>query len=148
MTRVILTLAGFSLAVLMGAAVAGEKGAPIIEGTWLAVSAVADGKKVPDEFLAKFMLTLTFKDGKYAVGTGGKQQESGTYKADTSKKPPTLDMMVEEGKDKGKSKSQLAIYKIDADTLTVALGEAGSGIRPKSFEPGDKIEVTVFKRKK
>jgi uncharacterized protein (TIGR03067 family) len=136
----------FGVAVLIGTAAAGEKGAPKIEGSWLAISAVADGKKVPDEFIAKFMLTLAFKDGKYAVSAGGKQQESGTYKADTSKKPATLDMMVEEGKDKGKS--QLAIYKIDADTLTVALGEAGSGIRPKNFEPADKIEVTVFKRKK
>ncbi len=122
----------------------GAKGAKI-EGSWIATSAVSDGKKVPEEAIEKIMLTVMFKDGKYSVSAGGMEVEAGTYKTDAAKKPAAIDMEITSGKDKGKM--QLGIYKVEKDILTIALSPHGAKERPKNFETPEKGEVTVLKRK-
>ena len=129
--------------VALVAAQAGEKTAKV-EGTWIGVSGISDGKKLPDGLLDKIMLTVVFKEGKYSVLAEGKEVETGSYKTDASKK--TLDLTISKGKDEGKT--QLGIYKLDGDSLSVAFGAAGSKNRPKNFDGGPDIEVTVMKRKK
>ena len=144
MKKVLANVVCFGLVALAGVAAGGEKSAKI-EGTWIATAGVSDGKKIPDEVVAKIMLTVTVKNGKYSVAVEGKEVESGTYKADASKKPATLDLTIVKGKDEGKT--QLGIFKLDGDNLTVAVGNAGKD-RPKDFDGGADIEVTVLKRKK
>src|SRR5437763_1600474 len=107
----------------------GEKKAAKIEGTWIGISGITDGKKLPDDVLAKVMLTVVVKEGKYSVLVEGKEVESGTYKTDAAKKPPHLDVTIGKGKDEGKT--QLGIYKLDGEMLTVAFGSAGAKERPK-----------------
>jgi uncharacterized protein (TIGR03067 family) len=79
------------------------------------------------------------------VVVNGKEVENGTYKADPLKKPPTLDLTIAKGKDEGKT--QLGIFKLEKDVFTVAIGAAGGKERPKNFDGGPDIEVTVMKRK-
>jgi uncharacterized protein (TIGR03067 family) len=124
----------------------GDKKPAKIEGTWLGISGITDGKKIPDEVIEKIMLTVTVKAGKYSVSVDGKEVEAGTYKTDDSKKPPYLDLTITEGKDKGKT--QLGIYKLDGDNLTVAFTTGDNKERPKDFKGGEGLEVSVLKRKK
>ena len=40
------------------------------------------------------------------------------------------------------------MFIIDGDTLTVAMGKAGSKNRPKNFEGGEGVDVVTLKRNK
>jgi uncharacterized protein (TIGR03067 family) len=124
----------------------GAKDSPKIEGAWTATGGNSDGKKVPEDILTKINLTVNFKAGKYDVNVMGKEVESGSYKIDAAKKPVQIDMTIAEGKDKGKV--QLGIMKLEKDALTIALGKADSKERPKDFDGGENIEVTILKRNK
>ncbi len=118
---------------------------PKIEGTWVGVGGISEGKKAPAEIFEKLMLTVTLKAGKYSVSIQGKEVESGTYKVSGAKSPYNLDIDVAEGKDKGKK--QLGIVRVEGDTMTVAFAKGDSKDRPKNFE-GASGEVTMMKRKK
>ena len=105
------------------------------------------GVQVPHGRVALFARAVVLKDGKYSVSVAAKEVESGTYKTDSSKKPAQIDSTItSKGKDEGKT--QLGIYKLDGDMMSVAFGKAGGKDRPKNFEGGEDIEVTVLKRKK
>lgn len=146
MRMLIACLACFSLASLIAVAGdAGKTGAKV-EGTWLATSGVSKGEKIPEDVVAKLMVTVVFKDGKYTVTVLGKEVEAGGYKVDASKKPATIDLAITSGNDKGKT--QLGIYTIDGDKLKMAIAYADSKDRPKSFEPGKDVEITELKRSK
>src|SRR5262249_61516481 len=65
MNKLLITLACFAC-VAVAAGTAGDgKGA--IEGSWTATAAFAEGKKLPEDVVAKLTLVATFKDGKYRV---------------------------------------------------------------------------------
>ena len=146
MKKLLASIICFSLSALIVVAGGDAKTTPKVEGSWTAISAISKGKKLPDEVITKVMLVVTFKEGKYGVTIMGKEIEAGTYKVDAKKKPAEIDMTITEGQDKGKM--QLAIFKIEADTATFAIGKAGSTDRPKNFEGGEDIEITVLKRNK
>jgi|ERR1019366_1277072 uncharacterized protein (TIGR03067 family) len=136
----------FSLFTVFAVAGGEKKAAPKIEGTWSATGGSSEGKKVPDDLIAKAMFVGVFKDGKYKVSVMGKDLETGTYKVDVSKKPATIDLTAADGKDEGKT--QLGIFIIEGDKLTIAVGKADSKDRPKSFEGGDGVEVMLMTRNK
>jgi uncharacterized protein (TIGR03067 family) len=128
----------------LSALVAAGGATPSIEGAWRLTGGIYKGEKLPGEEIAKEMLVATFKDGKYTVVGKGKQLEAGTYKLDAKANPPTIDLLVTEGKDK--DKKQVGIYKLEANQLTFAVSDSTE--RPKNFDGGKDIEVTAFKRDK
>lgn len=149
MQKLVASIVCFAVAAVCATALsttAGGEKAGKLEGTWIATAATSNGKKATEEDLKKVMLTVTFKTGKYSVTVIGKEVEAGTYKTDKSKKPAAIDLTIAEGKEKGKT--QLGIYKIEGDVLTIAMTPADSKERPKTFEAADKGEVTVLKRVK
>jgi uncharacterized protein (TIGR03067 family) len=99
-------------------------------------------KKLPAEVLEKIMPSFTFKEGKYSSMIMGKQDEAGSYTIDAKKKPAHIDLMVEEGKDKGKT--QLGLIAVEGDVLKMALAKPGEKDRPKDFEGGADIIVASF----
>ena len=137
------TIVCFSLGALV--AVAGGDSTTKIEGSWSATAGSDDGKKIPPEAIDKLMMVVVFKDGNYTVSIMGKEVEKGTYKMNATKKPATIDMNVQEGKDK--NKTQIGIFKVDADQLTMAV-VIGSKNRPKTFDPAVGVEVRELKRNK
>jgi uncharacterized protein (TIGR03067 family) len=124
----------------------GDKGGPKIEGSWAATSLRFGDKKLPAEILEKIMPVFTFKDGKYASSIMGKQDEAGSYKVNAKQKPAHIDLMIEDGKDKGKT--QLGLVAVDGGMLKLALAKPGVKDRPKDFNGGEDIAVVTFKRSK
>jgi uncharacterized protein (TIGR03067 family) len=86
------------------------------QGTWLAVSMETNGKLAPQAELKKIKLTVKGTDYHFQ---NGDFSERGSYKFDVSKNPKQLDIVVGEGKDKGKIYP--VIYKIDGDELVICL---------------------------
>jgi uncharacterized protein (TIGR03067 family) len=115
-----------------------------MDGTWELVSAELGGQKLPDEIVKTFSLMM--KDGKYTVKSGG-PDDKGTVKYDATKKPKELDVIGEEGPNKGKT--FLAIYEHDGDALKVCYDLEGKK-RPTEFktETSTKQFLAVYKRKK
>ncbi len=145
MKNLAFTIVYFGLCAAFVSAGGEKKSTPKIEGTWVGVGGISDGKKAPPEVFEKLNLIVDLKAGKYTVSVEGKQVEAGTYKVSGAKAPYNLDIDVAEGKDKGKQ--QLGIVQVDGDKMTVAFATAGSKDRPKDFE-GKSGEVTMLKRKK
>ena len=124
----------------------GGKGGPKVEGSWATTGLMFEGKKLPADVLEKLMPVFTFKDGKYTSLVMGKQDEAGSYKIDAKMKPAHIDLMIEDGKDKGKT--QVGLIAVDGDTLKMALARPGEKDRPKDFEGGSGVIVVTFKRSK
>lgn len=97
------------------------------QGTWHAVSIQTDGKLTPADQLQK--ITLTVKGADYHFQNGA-FSEHGTYKFQATKNPKQLDIVVGDGKDKGKV--YLATYKVEGDELTICL-ETANAKRPTEF---------------
>jgi len=88
---------------------------------------------------------LVIKDDKYQV-TSGTVDERGSLKLDATKKPMTIDLIIEEGNDAGKL--QLGIIEVTGDTMKVKLNLAGATPRPTSFEAEEgQILVTATRAK-
>lgn len=146
MRKLLACVVCFGLAAMIATAGGAGKGDLKVEGVWTATAGISDGKKIPDDDVAKIMLVVTIKTGKYSVSVMGNEVEAGSYKVDGKQKPAHLDLTISKGKDEGKK--QLGLLKVDGDVMTVAMAVAGAKDRPKNFEGGEGIEVTVMKRGK
>jgi uncharacterized protein (TIGR03067 family) len=97
------------------------------QGTWRAVSFLTDGKPSTEEQLKNISLTVKGSQYEFRNGTFS---ERGQYRFDLAKMPRQLDIVVGEGKDKGKV--YLVIYEIKGDQLSICL-EKENKRRPGEF---------------
>ena len=92
-------------------------------------------------------MSLVIKDDKYEQVTNGTTDESGSVKLDATKKPMTIDLMIEEGNDAGKL--QLGIIEVTGDAMKVKLNlpdaaNASDGVRDGRRVPdGDRHQGEV-----
>jgi uncharacterized protein (TIGR03067 family) len=110
-------------------------------GEWTAESAVEKGRPRQPPKGTTWMFTA---DGKSVLTLGGRDPAEGTFTADRGKSPAELDVSAGPN-----GKPLKAIFKVEGDTLTVALID-GDGDRPAAFESpaGSKVILMVFKRVK
>jgi uncharacterized protein (TIGR03067 family) len=116
------------------------------EGEWVFSAWDHAGNPLPAE--ARETAKWTIKGEKYTFEFNDLKEE-GTIKLDPGKKPATIDLAITEGEDKGKS--QVGIYKMDGDTITVCLAPPGAKDRPtefKSTEENGYILATIKRAKK
>jgi len=110
-----------------------------IQGSWAVVT--MNGQAVPSE--AQFF--LVFKGDKYEQWTNGVVNERGSMKLDPKTKPLSLDLIITEGDDAGKT--QPGLYEFtDAETLSVGLAIPGNTTRPASIAQAE-LQVVLKKAK-
>ena len=114
------------------------------EGNWVAIETETGGKKYPAKAAQKMKLVI--KDSKY-TSSMGKFVDKGTVKFDTTANPMTIDIVMSEGPNKGKT--QQAIFEQKDDTLKLCIDLSGKE-RPKSFETKEDnmYYLTTYKREK
>jgi uncharacterized protein (TIGR03067 family) len=124
---------------------AGKKELDKLQGTWKVATFDVDGKPAPQADVkdARFQIKgdkYTFKSADYS--------EEGNLKLDPAKAPPTIDLNITEGEDKGKT--QLGIYKIEGETFTACFTMAGNKERPKELKStaGSMHILVVCKKEK
>ncbi|HSB49239.1 MAG TPA: TIGR03067 domain-containing protein [Burkholderiales bacterium] len=92
----------------------GEEGRNELQGSWTAVKAIRDGKAAQGVVGNR----LTFTGKRFRIQSKqGKRLYRGTFRADASAKPASIDFEHTEGVLEGKAWK--GIYILDGDTLTV-----------------------------
>jgi uncharacterized protein (TIGR03067 family) len=119
---------------------AAEKEKKGLQGMWIMISREIAGKKTEGEKLGESQ--WTFEGDTIKVRFQGKEAPEMSYDLDPGKNPKVIDMTSSQTKMKG-----IGIYKLDGDTLTVAVSPAE---RPKEWVSMEdsKVAVLVFKRAK
>lgn len=118
------------------------KAPPTPEGEWKLVELIHDGMPGQMEYLGA---AVTIKDGKMSIVTGRRTETLG-FKFDAKATPATMDLIPGE---KGGGPVVPAIFKLDADKLTVCF-VSGGGDRPTKFESpaGTNLSLLVLERVK
>jgi uncharacterized protein (TIGR03067 family) len=132
---------------LAGTAHAGDRppaAGGTLDGTWVIASLEIDNKPVAiDDNLTDIRRvvsgdthTITLKNNRMVL----------IHKIDATKSPKTLDMLIVEGDEKGKTYH--AIYKVERDTLTICRHVDPDRPRPTGFftEPDSGGFLIVWKR--
>jgi uncharacterized protein (TIGR03067 family) len=142
--------AGFAL---FGAAAAGDekdgKALKELEGTYVIVGFEAKGLKLGEGELKKLgkdeERLVTIK-GDRITARLGEVEDPATFKLDTSKDPPRIDITKNRAR---KREHNYGIYKLDKGVLTICATEmAGPEDRPAAFKAGDKTILVVLRKKK
>src|SRR5258706_10231256 len=115
-----------------------------LQGTWLTVSLVSDGKTVVDEKLPPKpgpVTKLVYEGNQWQVKVGEKLVATGTWKIDSTKAPKEIDIMDESGTINDKTKR--AIYELEGDTFRYCIALAGKP-RPTEFSAREGSENALI----
>jgi uncharacterized protein (TIGR03067 family) len=121
-----------------------------LQGTWLTVSLVSEGKTVVDENQPPKpgpVTKVTYEGDQWFVKVGDKAVATGTMKIDSTKLPKEIDILDESGLINDKTKR--AIYELEGDTFKYCIGQAGKP-RPTEFSAreGSGNALIVSRREK
>jgi uncharacterized protein (TIGR03067 family) len=114
---------------------------PALQGNW-AITTIG-GQPLADSGTE---MSLTITGDKYAQTVNGEVNERGTFKVDTTKKPMTIDLIITEGPDAGKT--QLGVFELKDDTLTGNLNTPGVASRPADFAAQEGLILFVARKRK
>ena len=115
-----------------------------LAGVWTCLSAVNDGKPLPDDVAKALRLTIT-KEGGYKTERGDQVLFDSKCTIDPARSPKHIDLIGTAGENKGKAAQGL--YSLDEDTLTICYTMPGLE-RPGKLESKDGSAATlvVWKR--
>ena len=109
------------------------------QGNWAVT--MFNGQAVPSDAGAY----LVFKGDKYEQWTNNAADEKGSIKLDPKAKPMSIDLIIAEGNDAGKT--QPGVYEFtDAETLSIGLAVPGNTTRPTAIANAE-LQVTLKKAK-
>ena len=110
-----------------------------LTGNWAVTT--FNGQTVPTDAQA----FLVFKGDKYEQWNNGAVDERGTIKLNPKTKPLSVDLIITEGNDAGKT--QPGVYELTApDTLSIGLAIPGSETRPSAIAQAE-LQVVLKKVK-
>ena len=137
---ILLTMA----ALTNGAGAEGER-TENIQGTWTCLTAVVNGKPLPEATVNLFRLILT-KD-RYKTTKGAETLFESSYTLDNSHTPHHINIVGTEGDLAGKQAQ--GIYALSGDALKICYTMPG-GTRPLAFEStaGSEVYFMVWQRQK
>jgi RNA polymerase sigma factor (sigma-70 family) len=114
-----------------------------LQGTWVG----AEGERAGDKLAAGDIATLKviIEKDRITAYTGGEKKEA-TFKLDPTQKPKAMDIMPQDGAEKGKTIA--AIYSLEGDTLKLCFEDAGDQPRPTEFatKTGGRLALYVLRR--
>lgn len=121
-----------------------------LQGTWLTVSLVNNGKTLVDESTPPKegpATKLVYEKNNWIIKVGEKTVASGVFTIDATKTPKEIDILDESGVKYDKTK--LGIHELKGDTYKYCLAPAGKP-RPREFssKPGCGHSLGVSKRAK
>ncbi len=116
-----------------------------LEGSWLMVSASADGQPMPEE--TRKQMKRICKGDEATTTMAGQIFIKAKITIDPSKKPKTIDYQMTDGFTRGQK--QLGIYEVEGDIFKSCFAKPGAE-RPADFtsQPGDGRTWSVWKREK
>jgi uncharacterized protein (TIGR03067 family) len=109
-----------------------------LQGNWAITS--FNGEAVPPE--AEFYLAL--KGDKYEQWMSGSVNERGSIKIDPRTKPMSIDLVITEGDDAGKT--QPGVYELNGETISLGLAIPGNTVRPTAVSQAE-LQVVLKKVK-
>ena len=110
-----------------------------LQGKWAIVT--FNGQDVPSDA----QVFLVFNGDKYEQWNNGSVDERGTIKIDPKTKPMSIDLIITEGGDAGKT--QPGVYELpDSTTLSIGLAVPGNTTRPSAFANAE-LQVVLIKTK-
>ena len=121
-----------------------------LDGTYKVTGLTKGGKRAEEE-VTKIFEGAAIKGDKFTMTIMGEAKVA-TIKVDAKAKPATIDLVPDEGPEKGKT--MLGIWKLEKGVLTIAVieGKDGETKRPEAFDgKGDKeivLELTKDEKKK
>lgn len=120
-----------------------KKDEDMLQGTWLLIGVVNNGKTIPEADLKKGTGTRYVIEGNKILMTVDKEELERTFKIDPSKKPKEIDVIDKREPFKG-------IYELKGDRLIICRPMKPSGDRPKDFtsREGDLQLLYTLKREK
>ncbi len=121
-----------------------KAGTDELQGSWMVVSKERNGEKQEAP-----KMVLTFKGDKFEAVIDGKAVESGTIKADASKKPKTYSVTIT-GDFAEKGNTYNGIFVVDGDTLKTCVNTNTGKEAPTEFatKAGTGHQLIVWKRVK
>src|SRR5262249_34971013 len=110
---------------VLGTAVAGagdaaDKDAKELQGEWQAVSLEAQGQKAPAEEVKKFRIAI--KGDEITINPDGENRKS-KFKLDPSKSPKAIDLVPQDGPEKGATVA--GIYALEKGQLRLCVPNYG-----------------------
>lgn len=118
-----------------------------LKGTWEVTAMEEEGKKPPLPEGAKVKLVFEADKLVFQFSIGDiTDKKTATYTIDPSKKPATLDLVPEDGPEKGKMLP--CIFIVDKDELKICAATKPGQDRPKEFatKEGSKSMMMTLKR--
>jgi len=120
-----------------------------LQGTWLTVSLINNGKTLAAEDLPPEpgpVTTLAYAGDRWLVKVNGQTVATGITRLDSSKTPKEIDILDAPGVKT--DKSQLGIYELNGDTYKYCLAPPGKP-RPTAFASpeGSGVSLGVSRRK-
>jgi uncharacterized protein (TIGR03067 family) len=114
-----------------------------LHGTWIIQSAIFNGVPLDDACGEK----ICFTNGKMTHFSKDGNRSS-SYRLNPSKTPAAIDIVAEEGLEKGKPK--LGIYEVNDQRLKLCVHAWPNGKRPESFasKEGSGVELVTLTRAK
>jgi uncharacterized protein (TIGR03067 family) len=98
-----------------------------LQGKWTVTKAVENGNEVPEEQAKN--IKVAFKEGKVTY-TDDNGEHTATFKLDPGKKPKEIDVVPQDGENKGQTMK--GIYSLEKNTLKMCVAFPGKD-RPTEF---------------
>jgi uncharacterized protein (TIGR03067 family) len=140
LTIIVTALAGIFF---LGCATTSPRTSENLQGDWLGVTAIIDGKSLSESTTQQLRLTIT-RD-RYITTKGVETLFDSTYRLDKSTTPPRIFMLGNEGDLTGKEAS--GIYSLAPNSLTICYAMPGDPT-PNAFTslPGSKAYLITWRR--